>query len=257
MTLIRLLCALLALSTQAAACTGQTPCPLGERAYHVREPDTWDGTSPLPVLLHFHGWGRQGTLTVQHGRIAHGYVKENVLLLGPNGLGNTWDFWQPGSRDTSFARAVLKDAATRYPIDPDRIYISGYSWGANMAWRFVCEDGADIAGLIAVSGTLNQGENCTTHPQNVAQVYGLDDTVLPYPFGPNRDTTNAVALWRARMDCGPSAPQSTWAARPFLTFTRTAWDCAKGRVTLDTHPGGHFIPHDWIALQVKTLDTTR
>ena len=68
------------------------PCEIGLRSCHVREPDTWDGTSPLPVLLHFHGWGRQGTLTVQHNRIASGYVAENVVLLGPNGRGDSWDF---------------------------------------------------------------------------------------------------------------------------------------------------------------------
>ena len=52
------------------ACEGRTACDLGDRSYHVRAPDQWDGASPLPVLLHFHGWGRQGSLIVGHGRIA-------------------------------------------------------------------------------------------------------------------------------------------------------------------------------------------
>lgn len=241
-------------ATPAAACTGQTPCPLGDRSYHLREPDAWDGTSPLAVLLHFHGWKRQGTLIVQHGRIATGYVAENVLLLAPNGLGRTWDFWRAGSPDVAFARAVIEDAATRYPIDRSRIYISGYSWGANMAWRFVCEDGADVKALLAVAGTLDQDEPCTTHPRNVAQVYGLKDTVLPYPKGPDGDLTYPVALWRRALDCGTDINMSQWNARDFLPFSRRAWDCARGTVTLDTHPSGHFIPHDWLPLQVKALE---
>lgn len=238
------------------ACEAPNPCALGDRSYHLRVPDTWDGQSPLPVLLHFHGWARQGDLIVRHDRIATRIVSDRFLLLAPNGLGKTWDFWQAGSRDTPFARAVLKDAATRYPIDPDRIYISGYSWGANMAWRFVCEDGADIAALLAVSGALPGLVGCDTRPRNVRQVYGLDDTVLPYPFGPDGDTTYAVLPWRRMLGCATTGAElGTWAARPFLTFTRTAWACADAaEVVLDTHPGGHFIPHDWIAIQLEELE---
>ena len=30
-------------------------------------------------------------------------------------------------------------------------------------------------------------------------------------------------------------------------------DCSAGRVSLDIHPGGHFIPHGWIARQLDEL----
>ncbi|MEM7615507.1 MAG: polyhydroxybutyrate depolymerase, partial [Pseudomonadota bacterium] len=148
-------------------CTGQTPCVLGERSYHVREPDGWDGVTPMPVMLHFHGWARQGTLVVKHGRIATATAPKGVLLLAPNGRRKTWDFWSSDSADVPFARAVLEDAAKRYPIDPENIFISGYSFGSAMAWRFVCEDGADIKALLAVAGTLRQDEACPTHPKQV------------------------------------------------------------------------------------------
>lgn len=241
------------LTTPAWACTGQTPCEIGDRSYHVREPDNWDGESPLPVLLHFHGWGRQGTLIVQHGRIIWGEVAENVLVLAPNGLRNSWSFWHGDSPDTEFALAMIEDAATRYPIDRDRIFVSGYSWGANMAWRFACDAGDGIAGLLAVSGTLPQDTPCAGRPDEVRQVYGLTDPVLRFPMGPGGDQTYAVALWREQLGCDEGEPQGPWNARDFLTFERTSWDCSTGRVVLDVHPGGHFIPHDWIPLQVAEI----
>lgn len=235
------------------ACEGQTPCTLGERSYHLRVPDKWDGASPLPVLLHFHGWGRQGDLIVQHGRIAVGDVADHVLLLAPNGLNASWAFRRPGSRDTEFAVQVIEDAATRFPIDRTKIFISGYSWGANMAWRFACDRGALAAGLLAVSGTLPQNEDCASAPAEVRQVFGLTDGVLAFPMGPGGDQTYPVALWRTKFDCGPGTEEGPWNARPFLTFQRTRWDCPGGRVVLDVHPGGHFIPHDWIPLQVGEM----
>ncbi|KMW59918.1 putative esterase lipoprotein LPQC [Candidatus Rhodobacter oscarellae] len=247
-----LLC-LVGLSAAAAECAGQTPCAVGDRSYHLRVPDGWDGVSPLPVLLHFHGWGRQGSLTVRHGRIAVGYVAEHVLLVAPNGLNGSWAFRRPGSRDTDFAEAVLADVAKRYPIDRQNIFVSGYSWGANMAWRFVCESRVAVAGLLAVSGTLSQRETCARAPREMRQVFGLGDGVLAFPMGPGGDQTYPVALWRQRMGCGEGVSEGAWNARPFLTFERTRWDCADGKVVLDVHPGGHFIPHDWIPIQVGEI----
>lgn len=235
-------------------CLEQVPCPVGERSYHVKEPDGWDGETPLPVLLHFHGWSRQGTLIVQHGRIAGATRRRDVLLVAPNGLGGSWDFWDSGTDDVPFARAVLEDVKARYPVLEDQIFVSGYSWGSNMAWRFVCEDGADIAALLAISGTLRQDETCATAPGEVRQVYGLKDNVLDFPFGPNGERDNVVRLWREAYACGAGEAKGPWKQVDFLTLERTEWNtCARGRVSLDIHPGGHFIPHGWIARQLDEL----
>lgn len=240
--------------SQDRSCHARIPCLLGERSYHVKEPDDWDGTSPLPVLMHFHGWQRQGTLIVQHQRISGATRRRGVLLVAPNGLRRTWDFWRNGSPDSDFARAVLNDVKARYPVIEDQVFVSGYSWGANMAWRFVCEDGADIAALLAISGTLDQNESCAAAPAEMRQVYGLADSVLPFPYGPGGDTTYPVRLWRKTFGCRAAQALGTWQAVPFLTFQRTAWrDCDSGRVTLDLHPGGHFIPHGWIARQLDEI----
>jgi polyhydroxybutyrate depolymerase len=31
------------------------------------------------------------------------------------------------------------------------------------------------------------------------------------------------------------------------------WDCDGGRVVLDLHAGGHFIPHGWIGWQLDQV----
>lgn len=256
MRVLILLFALLFLVTTAHAqtCHHDTACPLGERSYHVLEPDGWDGATPLPVLLHFHGWQRQGSLIVNHGRIASATRKRGVLLVAPNGAGRTWDFRRADTPDVSFADAVLADVAQRYPVDRTRIFISGYSYGSAMAWRFACQSGNDIAALFAISGTLRQDEACPEAPGEVRHVHGLADTVMRFPAGPGGDSTFPVALWRARYGCTTPTPQGDWQQRPFLTFTRTTWEeCATGRVTLDIHPGGHFIPHGWIARQLDEV----
>lgn len=255
--LIRFLLFILLAAPALAAereCHDEIPCQLGDRSYHVREPDGWDGKSPLPVLMHFHGWMRTGALPVKHQRISGATRRRGVLLIAPNGNGKSWDFWRPGTNDVDFARAVLEDVKARYPVDEQRVFVSGYSWGANMAWRFVCEDGADVSALLAISGTLDQNENCPTAPREVREVYGLSDTVLDYPYGPDGDDSYPVALWRNKFNCGVVSSSGDWNAVSWLTFDRREWnDCETGRVTLDIHPAGHLIPRGWIARQLDEL----
>ena len=190
---------------------------------------------------------------IRHARIAGATRKRGVLLVAPNGARRTWAFWTDDTPDVDFAAAVLKDVAKNYPIDPQRIYVSGYSFGAAMAWRYVCDEGDGIAALLAISGSIDQRETCPQAPAEVRHVHGLDDTVMDFPMGPGGDTTYPVSLWRTAYGCTEGVSQGSWQQRSFLTLERTTWDCETGRVTLDLHPGGHFIPHGWIARQLDEL----
>ncbi|MEO0830862.1 MAG: hypothetical protein AAFY03_10440 [Pseudomonadota bacterium] len=147
---------------------------------------------------------------------------------------------------------MIEDAAKRYPIDRSKIIISGYSFGSAMAWRYACENGSDVAAVLAIGGTLNQQEFCETQPKEVRHVHGLKDTVMDYPFGPDGDTSYPVALWRNLFDCGQDYSESAWDA-PRDSFTRRVWNCESGQVVLDIHNRGHFIPVGWIAAQLDEI----
>ncbi|MEL6452971.1 MAG: polyhydroxybutyrate depolymerase [Pseudomonadota bacterium] len=257
--LVFLACGLSAFAqSPSSSCHVDVPCPLGDRSYHVREPDGWDGATPLPVLVHFHGWQRTGALPVQHQRISGATRRRGVLLIAPNGRRKTWNMWSAETEDVAFAQAVLEDVAKRYPIDPANVFLSGYSYGSIMAWRVACDRGnaLNVRALLGISGTLRQTEDCAQAPRAVRHVHGLNDTVLDFPFGPDGDATYPVKLWRDTLKCtGQAQDTGAWGVVDFLTLSRTVWaDCADGaQVVLDTHPGGHFIPHGWIGRQLDDL----
>ncbi|MBE1285624.1 MAG: polyhydroxybutyrate depolymerase [Rhodobacteraceae bacterium] len=254
LALIASLWTLPAFAIEQGHCHAETPCKIDGRSYHVREPDGWDGKSPLPVLLHFHGWMRQGDLIVKHQRIAGATKRRGVLLVAPNGQGRSWDFWDDQTADVGFANAVLADVARRYPIDREHLYVSGYSYGSAMAWRYACQSGNEVTALLAVAGTLRQSETCPQAPGEVRHVHGTADTVMNFPFGADGDETYPVLLWREKFGCTGGDHRGNWKAVDWLTFDRTVWsDCEAGKVSLDTHPGGHFIPHGWIGWQLDEL----
>ena len=243
-------------ATDLKPCELAVPCAVGDRSFHARLPDNWDGKTPLPVLLHFHGWGRQGPLIMKHSRIAGATRKLGVLLLAPNGLGRTWNFWNADTSDVSFALSVIEEAARRWPIDRSKIFVSGYSYGSAMAWRFACSQGQSINTLLAVSGSIpDQTEDCSS-PVNIRHVHGTRDNVMDYPFGPSGKVESAIRLWRARNGCDVQPDsQERWQAVKILSFHRHRWEtCASGKsIVLDVHKRGHFIPRYWIERQLKEL----
>ncbi|MEM7067444.1 MAG: polyhydroxybutyrate depolymerase [Pseudomonadota bacterium] len=244
-----------ATSLSESVCGVSEPCSLKDRKYHVLPPDNWDGTTPLPVLLYFHGWGRQGHVPVNHKHVGGATRKAGVLLVAPNGLGKTWDFWQPGSRDTNFAKEVIADVEKTYPIDRSRLFVSGYSWGSSMAWRFACEAGNHVSVLLGISGTFyDQTEVCETGPVSVRHVHGTTDTVMDFPYGPNGEETGPVDLWLRTNECGQKPDQITnWKTKQ--KFKHYEWqNCASGKnVKLDVHGGGHWIAKGWLAKQLDEL----
>ncbi|KIC11989.1 polyhydroxybutyrate depolymerase [Leisingera sp. ANG-M1] len=239
---------------QASDCHGETACALEDRSYHVMAPDGWDGVTPLPVLLHFHGWARTGVNAQRSDRVGASTRRRGVLLVTPNGRRKTWDFWSSGTEDVGFANRVLEDVAKRYPVDMQNIFVSGYSYGSAMAWRYVCESGNHVAALLGIAGAFPPGETCPEAPRQVRHVHGVSDTVMPFPNDAYGADTVPMGLWRARLDCGAGQGAGDWQVVDFLKLSRVEWrDCAGGQVVLDTHPGGHFIPHGWIGRQLDEL----
>ena len=67
------------------------------------------------------------------------------------GVGGS-DVERGGVDDVGFLNAVLDDLVQRFPIDPSRIYVSGFSNGAAMAFRFAAAEPERVAALALVAG---------------------------------------------------------------------------------------------------------
>ena len=234
-------------TTPALSCGGEGACEIGSRSYRALPPPVWDGASPLPVLLHFHGWGRQGRNVVRNKRITEAAAQNGLLLLAPDGIGKSWSFWNPeATRDVDFIDAVLDDAARHWPIDRRRIYVSGFSYGGAMAWRVACARGDAFAGYLPIAGGLwRQSDARCQGPVRLAHVHGLNDTVYGLPIGPEEPIEDGVRLWR-RMNGADGRPD---------TYSHARYSCLDWPpdLTLCTHDGGHFIPKDWLSFMLPRI----
>ena len=236
----------------AETCGGAVACELDGRRYFAQPPAGWDGVSPLPVLIHYHGWGRTGQQVLRNWRIAGPASANGLLLIAPDGLGKSWSFWSADSRDLAFTDAVLADAARHWPIDRARVLVSGFSYGAAMVWRLACARGPDFAAYLPIAGTLRGQDRieCPGGPARVVQVFGLRDNVMRLPTGPGGDADFAVSLWR-RVNATAAEPVAVRRGR----FECRVWAAEPpGRdVTLCLHRGGHMIPRGWLAAMLPRL----
>ena len=244
-------------------CGGDVSCLLGERSYSVRTPDNWNGSDPLPALIHFHGWGRQGRHPVRSGRVGGATDEAGVLLLAPDGIGKTWAFWRHEDRDIRFIETMLADAERRWPIDRSKVFVSGYSFGSLMALAVACDSGDQYAGFLGIGGLITYASrsNCKSGPVSIRNVHGLRDNVIDLPVDEGDDPATAMLPWVAISGCDPArrTETSVETVKPIHEYTEYRWsECANGtEVQIDIHGRGHFIPRGWVKRQLIDLLTRR
>jgi phospholipase/carboxylesterase len=118
--------------TGEAPPTGQVSVERGASRAVLLTPPEIDGTRLYPLVTVLHGAGRQDELLVRACREEP--AKRDALFLVPRSLHPTWDLVACDERpDLDFLEWAYDLIYRRYPIDPERQALLGYSDGASYA----------------------------------------------------------------------------------------------------------------------------
>jgi phospholipase/carboxylesterase len=127
------------------------------------------GAGPFPTVLALHGWGASAHDLLGIAPMVH---EGEVLFLCPQGPmelevgpGQTGYGWFPLSNAGEIEPAslvgargliegFLEDALERYPIDPERLILMGFSQGGVMAYDLALGRPERFAALVALSAWL-------------------------------------------------------------------------------------------------------
>ncbi|MCF4121782.1 prolyl oligopeptidase family serine peptidase [Antribacter sp. KLBMP9083] len=205
----------------------------GPRTYTVHVPETLGGPAPLVLALHpLSGSGAQLQALSGWDDLADA---EGFVVVYPDGIGGSWNAGgccgaavQQQVDDVAFLTAVLVQVEASLDIDPDRVYVTGFSNGAMMSYRLACET-SRFAALAPVGGDLRV-PCADPQPASVLHVHGLADSVVPFQ---SSDTP-----WLEAGECGEAVAT---AVGPVHTSTAA---CADDRtVEVVTLTGvGHVWP---------------
>ena len=183
---------------------------------------------PLPVVFFFHGAGG----TAEQAASTYGWVekaqKEKFIVVFPQGLGvrpdrpssfllnpNIWRDERPDVpdivNDIQFFQTLLTELQTVLPVDPRRVYVTGFSNGAGMTFTLGAHFSDRIAAIAPVSSRSVAQIDKLTRPLPVYYLVGIADPLLRYhggtvtlPWGNTRTVPpvqETVDAWAALDGC--------------------------------------------------------
>lgn len=192
-TLLGLLVTIAACATSGVAAGASDEHELNfggyERHYVVHEPAGVNGRAvPLVIALH----GGVGTGKIMEGQTGLDAVADQhgFIVAYPDGIGRAWNAGSCCAKpmkekvdDVGFIRAVIADVKSRYKIDATRIYGTGFSNGAMLLHRIVCDAPDTFTAIAAVSGGP-MVSNCNERkPVPALLIQGRDDPRIPWAGG--------------------------------------------------------------------------
>lgn len=191
-----------------------------DRTYLLYRPRSLTQT-PAPLVIFLHGGFGSG----EQGEKSYGWDeaadKKGFVVAYPDGLKRAWNAGgiccgQPAKEsidDLAFLTHLISSISQKISIDPKRVYLSGMSNGAAMAYRYACEGSYPIAAIGSVSGSLA----FACKPQravSIMEIHGKEDENIPFNGGvgtkgvtqvPWLGVPQTLNLFRQAAGCQPAA----------------------------------------------------
>lgn len=195
------------------------------RSYIVHIPPKYDPKQPAPVVLMFHGGGSSAKPMVHFTGLNEKADQAGFVVVYPEGTGYlqmlTWNAgnccgyaMQHKVDDVAFTRALLDDLAKVVNVDRKRVYATGISNGAIMAYRLASELSDRIAAIAPVSGPMGAATCNPKRPVPVIHFHGTDDVHAPFQGGHGKGISgtdfysveHSIAAW-VKADGCPQKPK--------------------------------------------------
>lgn len=186
-----------------------------EREYILYIPASYSGTSQVPLVLNFHGYGSSASEQMIYGDFRAVADTAGFLVVHPQGTvysGSThWNVggWTGGSTvdDVGFTEALIDSLSADYTIDADRIYATGMSNGGFMSFLLAGELSEKIASIGSVTGSMTPETFINSdpqHPMPIVQIHGTFDFIVPYNGAPwSKSIGDVLAYWTDFNNCVP------------------------------------------------------
>ena len=237
------------------------------RTVIVHLPKGSSDTTPLALVLNLHGSGTTAIDQMLFTDMNKTSNHDDFIVAYPQGLitdGTGFDWNIPGvpliggravpkgsADDVSFLTKLVGILETRYCVNRDEVYVTGFSGGAREASQLACDDSGIFAAVAPVSG-LRRPDPCpTTRAVPIISFHGSADPVDPFKGDGQAYWTYSVPSaelkWAKQDDCS-TTPSSTIVAKNVQLTTYTK--CANGasvelyEVIGEGHewPGGPVLP---------------
>jgi polyhydroxybutyrate depolymerase len=235
------------------------------RTCRIYRPDRLASPAGLVVMLHpavgsGEEFARLTGFDQQAQRLGWVAAYPDAWNPGPSGGWDTYGCCPNEYDDVGFIAALIARVVGDNRLDPNRVFVAGFSRGGMMAHRVGCELSRHVAGIAAVAGNMADPSGSTEavpcgpgRPVAVLIMHGSDDRNVPVEGGASPDypeqlpyapLSDVVSRWRAENQCTHTAP-----VRQAGNVTIRRWD---GDAPVELHlviGGGH----EWFPRAGQTI----
>ncbi len=210
------------------------------RQYLEYVPETYDASTPTPVVFIFHGLGGNMYEVLYNADFNRIAAEQGWITITPQALPDTFtamdttitmNAWHSGVSavvegdtivasedrdDTGLMMAILDTLANHYNIDQSNIFCTGVSMGGFMSHRMAIEHGDRIKAIAPVCGTI--GNEITSYTPvghvSVMHLHGTADSIVTYASGSFQyivdvnvglGVDSTIEFWRSYNQCSDTA----------------------------------------------------
>jgi len=162
-----------------------------ERKYLVMVPDNYSGDEGYPLVIYLHS-GSGNNIRRDMGYVDINWVgnDNNFIIVYPaarpswsSGIGDNPLIKVPDNDDVLFISNLIDHLSEEYNVDLSRVYATGWSNGAFMAYKLACQLSHRIAAVASVGGMMSYStmEECNpTRPVSVLSIHGTKDNWMNF-----------------------------------------------------------------------------
>lgn len=157
-----------------------------------------------PLVLNLHGGGAGAYAAAEQTQMNETAKQEGFALVYPEGtsLVEKYYTWNAGSccgyavkeniDDVGYISSLIDILIATGYVDDKRIYVTGMSNGAMMAYRLSCELSTKIAAMCAVSASMGVEGPKPIRAVPVMEIHGLEDPNAPFKGGVGANAIDKV-----------------------------------------------------------------
>lgn len=178
------------------------------RDYHLYVPDGLLATNePAALVINLHG----ATPAPAFARTFGSYMQQIIsgmpihaadhgyIVAHPQGrLHGDSQYWVTRDNiDTGFINGLVDELSEELPVDPQRVFLTGFSSGGMLAWKLACEYSHRYAAIAPVAADRRAAPTCdSARPIPALGFHGTADPTVAYDGG-----ISAMETWAAEHSC--------------------------------------------------------
>ncbi len=177
----------------------------------VHVPSGYDDSVPTALVIVLHGY----TGTAEGMEPLTGFNEksdeEGFIVAYPQGLSQRWNVGFGSLKfdtdDVGFIDELIDRLEQKYAIDPNRVYVTGFSNGAMMSYLLGAELSGKIAAIAPVAGSIGSMSNVLeripdpSEPVSVVVFHGTADTSVLYEGDGFLSVAESVSFWVEHDGC--------------------------------------------------------